>query len=294
MKLFFKIRKTRALRFGKFFKRDFAVRLIVVALAMILYFAGVSESKDLIVTGRGVRYALGLWHPNYLGLQIMVLTIEFGYLFRSKFGGFKRIFLALIYVAAGLFIAFVPDSRTALIVLVIYAITSLFRGLFHKIFFNKIVKKIVIISFILFSALSGALVFLNGNDNISFLTRVNDISSQRLHYFSEAVDEKGVNPLGNKFEPTDHPLDNTYLRLLVEYGVIQYVIFMIMSVFAFRRFYKNEDDFPIEVLFIFGLYFITESSLSIVRNGLTYLLGEPFKDEKVVPKKLELKTKKKK
>ena len=67
-------------------------------------------------------------------------------------------------------------------------------------------------------------------------------------------------------------LDNSYMTLLIKYGVISYLIFSIAYLLLMGYFRKKEQYFMVTVLFMFALYGVMENCMFSAFHNV-YLLA---------------------
>lgn len=266
---------TFTISMDKFIKCDLPVRTAVVATVIGLSLLGLVQGGEATRDGT-IRYSLGFPHPNTLGLEIMVIALEFYYVFRKH-----RVLTFLTTLLATIFIFVVPNSRTTAVILAFLLIYITFNKTIKKLMRLKFLRLAITLSFALFTLLSLGMANL-GHINSELATSVNQLTSTRITLYSQAFDDAGVSMLGNPYEnQLPYTLDNAYLRLLISYGVLQYLIFLILSISTFRILYKNEQDDFIFILLILQIYGLMESSfVYIQRDGFLNLLSEPFKQPK--------------
>ncbi len=263
---------TFTLSMDKFIKYDLPVRTTITALVITLSLLGLVQGGDATREDT-IRYSLGFPHPNTLGLEIMIIALEFYYIFK------RHRTLTFVTTALAIYLIFtIPNSRTTALILCLLLIYILFNKTAKKLLHQKIMRIIITFSFLILTAVSLGMANLGRIDS-ALSDSVNELTSTRITLYSQAFDDAGITILGNPYEDQlPYTLDNTYLRLLISYGVIQYLIFLILSINTFRILYKNTQDDFIFILLILQIYGLMESSfLYVQRNSFVNLLGTPFK-----------------
>lgn len=268
--------------FDAFVKKDIIIRFAIAVFIIMLFMLELTPSGNVMRDG-SIRYALGFQHPNTLGMQIMILTMEFYYIFRKH-----RLITLLTTISAIAFLLLVPNSRAATVILAVLAIYILFNKTSRKILRLRVVKFIITLSFPILTAISLVLATL-GASNPELAMSIDEATSGRLTLYSQAMEDAGVTIIGNSHEnKLKDALDNAYLRLLVSYGVLQYCVLLLLSVNTFKVLYRGllhnderQDDDLIFILFMLQVYGLMESSsVYIQRNSFLNLYGEPLRQSK--------------
>lgn len=258
--------------FDTFFKIDFFIRLALVALVITLHLTGLVSAANEIRQD-SIRYSLGFQHPNTLGMQIMVLALEFSYIFkRFRWGCIAVTLLSIIFLVT------VPNSRAAAIILAVLLMYILFKKTTKKILRYRIVRMIIILSFPILTLVSLFSTLIDDiNPELDY--GLNKITSGRIALYNQAFEEAGVSLLGNPYENRlSDTLDNAYLRLLITYGVIQYLVFLYLSVKSIKQLYDEDQDELVFILFLLQMYGIMESSLLYIqRDSFLIIYSEPVR-----------------
>ena len=216
--------------------------VIIVAFSLIL---GIEENFNWTHMGR-TRNTLGFEHPNYIGMiMFSIVSVWFLYLKKIKW---RHIIFATIVC----YILFrVSDSRTGFIGLLIFA----FFCLILKAKNIKISKIIVggIIIFYFLSPIMWSLPFINNE-------YFNDVLSSRPEIFYEYI-------VSNSFTnllfggTTLRVIDNFYLMLLYNCGIVTYAIVFVMTFICAMVLIGRREN--IKTAFIVAILSLglTESSL---------------------------------
>ncbi|MBR3414636.1 hypothetical protein IKG73_01280 [Candidatus Saccharibacteria bacterium] len=235
---------------------DLKVRVAVVCLVMILSAFAIIPSGDVLRASGEVRHALGFAHPNILGMYILIIVLEMNYLFLRH----KKA-LIVFNMLSILFELLVPNSRMPAVIIGAMMIYVLARDLVNKILVKKVVRWIVVGSFVIFSSVS--IVFGVVGPSGEFFGGLNKITSNRLNLYHKAMETTDITILGNSKENNVHNsvlLDNAYLELLLTFGVLQMLIYLIFSVQTYRALYEKKDYALILILFLMGWFGLAETA----------------------------------
>lgn len=251
--------------FENLVKKDFYIKLIILLFIFIMYFCGYT-SEYLISRNHNLRNTFGFAHPNVLGFMIVMLNIEYIYINKEKF---KITYLLICFISL-IFIYIYPNSRSSIILLIMMSVMCLLiRTNFKKILYVKPVKFLIKNSFFIFTLLTIIFTFLLCQNNKVGIT-LDSIFSRRLYFIENYLEKYNVNLFGNdllfvssevsgifKIEPSI--LDNLFILILLQYGIIVYFVFGYLFNKSFDMAYKNNNIFLIIILFILMAYGMMEN-----------------------------------
>lgn len=277
LKLVILILAFKDIDFDDFIKKDFTFKFILVLFVILCYFLNFTD--NILVYREGIlRNSFGFSHPNKLGLYLMMMCMDLFYIKREK----SLVFPSIFSLITCLFIYLFVDSRTNLIVILLCALT-IFMNKFLK---NKIVenpisnffaKHLFILLAILSFIVSYKFSFCN-----HILATLNQILSNRLslnHYFLDAYP---INLLGNEVITTKYLiLDNSYINILLRFGLI-FLIFMYINFNSItKRLYKEKKYILIIIFVILLFYGFSESFLyKVSANAFLLYFGKIYNEAK--------------
>lgn len=287
----------REIEFKDIIKLDFRVRLVLLILVGVLYFAGLTF-VNLHYRDGGVRHSMGFSNPNVFSTHVLVLASEIIYLRKNKIG-IKEILMALV---AMVIINYFADSRTQIICLIgVVILTMIHERKTSKekterdsakkhvgIFFRKH-------AFTLLTILSLTLALLNNTlVNSDILKSINSITSGRVNAASSKLEEYDIKLFGQKVSiinsaqaartglETTPGLDNAYVYFILEFGVISTVLMCYFMREYMECAQKNQDliGYIMAVFLVGGLmeHFAIEPQLNIFLLYFSQVLyGNPQK-----------------
>lgn len=192
---------------------------IMYISTILLYCIGIREPKDMIrmdTNGEIIRrYSLGFNHPNQVYMFFLPIVFISYILFNKK-----KIYWICIIVTSAILYKF-SDCRTGGLVVVLLAIIHFVSKKINERNFTKIAKY----SFIILTIISIFITFRYGDD---FSNSINKILSGRPYYWKQyATSGKMFTVLGKNYV-SNIVLDNFYLYLLIELGIIGYMIYCVI------------------------------------------------------------------
>lgn len=252
---------------SKLIEKICSIRTICFILVFSLALLNIID-RDYIemwrATGYVSRYGMGYGHPNTLHLTLfIVLTLNY-YCNVKKKSDLRKFWIISFFL--NLFIYRYSVSRTGLLVICgfeILVVIQCFK------FMDKIVTKFPVIVFctllavtfltpiVMNSGVLGGVSLLNGRVDYtySYLTRY----GYSLFGFNSSLNETGL------------ILDNGYLRLLIETGIIGLLIWGYMNFKLMQRIVRNNDTKMAVIATCFYVYVFMESfSSNIFMNYILF------------------------
>ena len=248
-------------------QKEFQSKLLIFFLIIILGVTGILSNQPTYRWGDLTpRYALGFSSPNTLGAIYLSLMISFIYimpriLYKKTTLGILTIITAALYL--------ISSSRTSMMLsffIIIYLFAeNLFGGRF---FYNeKIINSIMIL--ILFLGVTLPFINLFLDDGLSFF---NKLLSGRLDMATHFINEYGISTLGKSIPETssleidygdfikveEWVLDNGYIRILLNQGMLFFTIFIFFIVNNVIRHDFKEDNKFVVVFLVILFYGILE------------------------------------
>lgn len=244
----------------KIVKIDLIIKLFYILLHMTLYFINYSIYSLGIVDAVkfteniGIRNSMFFTGPNAMAGLVFWLVIDYLYLNQNK----KIYFKSLICIIPILLCYLFTKSRTFIIVYILYLTLLTFKKIFKKSdkLINIIFKYIPDILFItMLLIVSNYSLFINKFNMV--ITQINTLLSSRLTYSVRAYNYYGFNLLTNTSSinlEQKFIIDNFYIRSVVSYGVI---IFLIISIIT-KMVAKKATSFEKIIIIIMYIYLFCE------------------------------------
>ena len=260
--------------FDKFLKKDILFKIIIMIFVVLCYKMNLTRDTLFTRSDGTIRYTLGFDHPNHLGLYLFSICCGLCYL---HYGKYKFVdYLALL--CSFLVCYFVCDSRSpqiGLAVLVIMMIITTKAKITIK--NNKLIGLLPVILCI-FSFVFTVLYIKNN----PFAVKLDRTLNNRLYFSANFMEHYGINLFGHKFTYYGikwHPLsilDNSYMHLLIHFGISGLILFMTCSILLIKYAIKEKKYEIIVYLIPFLIYGIVERHIYEVQYNCILLLISDF------------------
>lgn len=264
----------------KFIKLDVIIRILFMFTVILLYNIGLTENYFMFREDGTIRSSMGFAHPNNFGQYLLVVCAD---LVLLRFEKIK--FIDYIYLFCSIFlINHFSNSRTSQVCLVVLIIAIILLKKRIDIMNFKLVRVIIINSFLIFTIIS---IFLANSykANESWAIKLDGLVSNRISYASRFLEYYDIKLFGNEIEMKytqearangEQPwvLDNSYLVILLRYGIIAYIIIYLIMLTITRELYKKKEYVIIMLWFIFGINAIFENTIFKIQfNTLLVVLA---------------------
>ncbi len=273
-------------------KKNYVMLLAATIIIITLGILGVISGQTVTRENGAVRYSLGFYHPNVLGMRIFQIAAMHLY-FRSK----ERIRPAdaVVILLSGVFILRIADSKTATILLLltgsaalIFAVLESRRagnavlaggvmgGVFKALpFCSALIPVFAVFGFLMLARLPQA-----ADDSSTVWSRV---SQSRLYFNYYGLSWHG-RALMDKYSAGApkgmYTLDNGYMYLLLGFGVLAFVLLMAGEICLAFRTYRRGEWVLLIILFLYLLFGMMETSfIRPYCNFFLLLLAEVLWEE---------------
>ena len=246
---------------------DIIIKLFLLFFIIFFHTLGLTNGAyEKIMRDDTIRSSLGFFHPNTLSMFSMMIIFEYLYLNKSNLVT-KKFFVALFL---SIIFSKITDSRTALYCTVILIAVSIFnrKKINHSCYTNRFFKFIVSNSFLIFLFLS-ILISIMYLKNSLFAIRLNEAFNNRISYQSLFFRNYGVTLLGNNIN-YNITLDNGYLKLLLNFGIITVFIYLFVYLLNFKK-GLQKDWLYVAILEVILIYSLFESSMLYVSYNIFFL-----------------------
>lgn len=272
--------------FRKIVSIAYYITLWVLIFTVVASLVGVIPDYTMH-RGNFVRHSLGYGHVNVLGMKVFQTEIYYLLLNFRKRGKIFSIYLMMVFVA--LFSYYVPNSKTPVVLSVLlFILFSLYLVLN-----NSRYQRLIYMAGLVFGAFMAnvlSVVFCVGDfSGVGYYKVINRMLSSRFSLSHKAYVDFGTTWLGqtvyisfieriNAGLRGTYFLDNTYMILLIRYGIIFYLIFSIAYIAAMIIGLKTEKYMIVLVFFIYSIYGLMEPSMYRFSYNITllYLSGVLF------------------
>lgn len=249
------------IEFNKFVKFDISLKVIILFTTIILNRFGIIPEnigyrEDAIIK----RYSLGFTHPNLLSLYLTTIMFEIFYILKDKY----KILTTPFFIGIIIFINYITNTRTSMIILstvLVFAILySINKKIFDKIFENKFVKILIYALPIILTAITIICTVLNNIDPNKVIV-IDKLFSNRLKWYSVFLEKFNISILGQSIPDTleNVVLDNAYLKILLKFGIITYIIFIIFAILSKKRAYQNKNYVALVLILLLECYGLMET-----------------------------------
>lgn len=270
IELFLLIIVSKNLEFKNMIKFDFTFKFFNIII--IIFLAKFDIIENLIFYRNGImREALGFTHPNILGAILTSTAIDLMYIYYIEQ---KKGIFPIAFTLISLFIIyFIANSRASFCLLIFVFIHYMLKNK-KIIMYIKYFKPIITTMFIICSLLSLYLTHLYAINN-EFGIIADKILSGRLYFNNIYLKHHSLNLFGNILYFTGNEalmyygrynmiLDNSYVYLLLRFGIVITIIFALLFYFLIKKSYESKNYFLIYIILGFLIYGMFERHTFIV------------------------------
>ncbi len=229
-----------------------------------LYMLGIlsNNASQRVIAGEVVgRNSLGFVHVNATFLYFVPIVLGFLYIGRKKSTG-KQFFCLAVMDILSIILYYYTLCRTGFILIIILNIIFLFRNQLQKM---KICNFIFQHSYIFLLGFMLVLCFMCGND---YTDPINKALSFRPSFGLEALRTYPIRPFGFGVNE-DLILDCAYLRILLSFGAIPYILYYYFHARTYR--YFKEDNYLLIAVLVLSIYQLFENNYLYYTNFLMTL-----------------------
>lgn len=222
---------------------------------------------DLYYKGAKEALEFGMQNPNTVPVIVFAIIVAVNLQKDEQLNGkmlmIETIICFLLY--------YFSRARTAGIILVLYIVSLIiFRNA------KRVSKTMAGLQylFLIFACISIAVAILFHN-RTAIWYQINNLVSGRLWAWDMYFTHYGIKFLGQKIDLTVAALDNAYLRLLIQYGLLTFIAYLLLFVRVSRYAYKNEKIVLFFSVIAYELYFMAEFGPILV-NFCSVLMYEAY------------------
>lgn len=278
---------TTHISYEKIIRRFFYTEIILTVLLFFLSVSNVIENYMLYKSGIP-RYSFGDIYPTSFATKIFYLELCFAYL-HKRFNILNLVF----FTACGVFVYYLCYARLNTILIILFAVVM-------WIYSNFSVDKILKIKALSFVLQYGVLIFcvisviftLLYDSNSTFWRGLDSVFSSRLQLGKKGFTDYGVSLFGKNIlmtgwgytgKPYDWSkgyffIDNGYLNMLLQFGILFFVICLLGYTLTLKKAIKNKDYVLAIVVFFIAISNVVESHFIEIRVNpfiffIPYLMG---------------------
>ncbi len=263
--------------FSEFIEKDMFCRLILFIFVVIMYYLGMTNNFFSYRSGEFIRSSMGFANPNTAGLFLMTLFADYCYL-RFNHMNLKNYLFIILGI---IMIKYICDSRTNEIALILLLVLNiLLTKVPFKEFFKNTLKYIIF--FIPVGILAMSLFLGYQYNGQGIYQKLNHSLSSRLsfsHYYLTHYDytlfgQKIVRVNSREAKEKDierYILDNSYLSLVINFGILPTIGFMFLIFTTFFTAYRENNLAIISLIIVFFIIGFFENYLYLFQSNV-YIL----------------------
>lgn len=283
--------------FEKILNMYIVLGIFIMLLAFMLSRFGIIEDLNYLSSrGNRLRHSFGSIYPTDFAAHIFYLSLAIVSKGEQSVKTWKLLFLLAM---GGMTFAFC-DARTSAICLLFMAFAL---GEYYFIVNYKNLKKICFeagqFSYIVCATFFIGLSFFYKMGN-SFFEKLNQMLSLRLQFSNKAINEYGFSIFGQFVEEfglggstegheINFFIDDSYLRILIEYGVVVFVLILVMFWISYRRLIQFQKEIMAIAFIAISFHcFMEHHMIEIVYNPFVLVLFSNLENKcKILPLKNE-------
>lgn len=252
---------SKDIEFKKIVRYDMYLKGYIVFFTVLFSVLGIIENIKLIryeASSIIIRNSYGFTHPNILATMILLIIIDYIYINHSKFRLKNYIFVILVMGITNI----ITDSRTGLYIIIVVLIIILLDN--SCIFSKRIITYLssIIIPCMGIGSIIAAIYY---SKNILFqwidliLTGRIRLANIYLNIYPIKIFGTEMEFLSNTYKGEIITLDNLYVRIMLNFGVLYFVL-ICLSYYKLGRRYRNSLNSKKSILIItFALLGMCES-----------------------------------
>ena len=224
---------------------------IIIYSSIITFFISILGSLmgivNLNIEYYRFRLYFGFKHPSYFSIHYLAIIFGIWYLYLKD----KYLSSTIIFILSAIFLYFVPNTRTSSIILLIFPIILLISKYIVN-SNNKIFKYLIILLPIIFTLLSLILMFvIKGAPSNSFLETFTIRFTRANSYYQTC----GI----HLFKSSMLWLDNLYLFLLEEFGIICTIVYISLLTLLNINLIKEKNYYILSIAIFFLIYALMDN-----------------------------------
>lgn len=261
----------------KFVRYDFILRIVLVLFVLFSVSMGIIENVRVEISGYE-KYSFGFVHVNIFGMLIGSIFAEFIMLFYDKIN-WKH---AVVFFASLFCLYKIGISRTSIIAM---GLTFVLLFFVRNARVNKFIRKHykLISSFPVFISAGCCFLAVIYTKSNSLLRMLDKLLSTRLYWAHHFYMKHGFSLFGSKITTISTErakqlgvqaqiFDMGYVRLAVEYGILIFAFFILVSVLGNKYSIQSRKFGLLLASFYFSLTLIIETGGYNVVNNFTLIL----------------------
>lgn len=284
----------RQVSLKKMVKIYFYLSTILLIITVISAKIGIIENLIYYRPDGTARQSFGIRYPTDFVAQIFFIVLSFLYL---KQGHIKMHHYILILAVTYLTYKFCDARLDCASIIIALIITFLYDKKILKLK-SKLIKNVLILGFIICSMIALFLT-LNYEENNYFYSTVNELLNGRLAIGKMMIERYGITLFGQEVNDygSDIPgivqhdeynfIDSSYLRILLKYGLLIFIILCAMNVLINKKIYEK-DKYLLLIIFIICINsIVAQHYMEITYNFLLFMYFSKIDDNEAFYKNEE-------
>ncbi len=275
--------------FDYFVKVDVGAKVTLIVSTIVLCALGFIPDQISYRADKFVRHSMGFKNPNLISLYLTVVVFEIMYLVKNK----KIVLFTVAIIILEIVEYFVLNTKTTVLILPVGLLFYILYAKKEKMvkhgFQNHFIKKIIFSLPIILSFLAVISICIY-NINPDIISLLNKLTSGRIEYCTIFYNFYGFSIFGNNIPDIifdRYVLDNMYLKLLIKYGIVQFIVFIGILLLNTKKAYRNKRYDVLFFIVMLELYGIMESIVIIpsLNIFILYFISNMNKNNLVVSNK---------
>lgn len=215
-------------------------KIVLVSIIFILSYWGLNSINNIDEIGRSIRYTLGFTNPNTASMMVFDIILGLIYFYNKN----KKVIILSFFPVFVVFLF--TDSRTLLFVYIIFIFLLTVNSKI-LIIWKNIITRLFLICF----TISVIIAFL-------YKTDLNLILNRRPYMMYEFLNYYNINFFGHSKNNLVISVDNSYLRILIELGLIYFLIHSLLIKQLLKKLFINKDYLGVKIIIAILFYDIFE------------------------------------
>lgn len=259
-------------------QRYFLITSVLMLSIVILYFFGITNQSQWERTGQGIRYSLGFRYTTFGPMYFMCIVFSYLSIKRKEINFVETIvILTLNYL-----LYYFTNTRGVYFLVILVVLFFWIKKYIPSIFKSKFYYIISVWSIPIMAALCIIAPLMYNK----IFYQYDEFFSDRIRYGKYAIDRYGLSSLfGNNITWTStkdgNLVDSSYLRILLQYGWIFFILIILGFMFVQHRNFKMKNYALSIVVFFIMIHSVTDPQLlDIQGNPFIFLLGYIYASNK--------------
>ena len=265
---FFFIIAARNIDIRKLLLGAFWIQLILTIMIAVASQIGLVSDWMYNIEGRN-RHSLGYIYPSYIASIFFYMILAYMYIRKEKLHLLETIMIGVL----NCIIFVLTDSKTSFVLTFLAIVVFFALKYYKKELKNNLISKLLYSYSVFGIAIISIVTCIVYNDENNFLVKINSFINNRLIMGHNALMEHGVSLFGEKIrwigfgglgyttsalKEEYNFVDCSYVKVLLDYGIIFFVIMLSGYALVSYRAIKEKDRFLCNCILFMCIYSIIE------------------------------------